>query len=1130
MVPELHVRCLGRLSLHGSEVPSGTDRELRLPATLKSQSLLVFLIIHRHQAHSRASLAELFWGDHPERRARRSLSTALWQIHHCLPGDDFLLADAADVQFNPRPLIWLDVAEFEQLAVAALHSSRPATGLAALQGAVALYRGDFMEGFGDEWVLSQRYQLENLYHDALARLMLAHAEQGEHAPALAAALRLLARDPLREDAHQAAMRAYCHLGQRHAALAQYSRCRALLHAELGIEPLPETTSLCRAIAEGHLVCAAEAVTLPVLVTAAPRRPVRSPLDASGHVPLVGRAQELEVMHAAWRAGLAGQSSLLLISGEAGVGKTRLVQEFADQKRWQGVRVLQGCCYEFERQLPYQPLADALQALPLDAAAAACAQVPEWVTAQVRRLVPDLGEPNPDQTGLLTASDGARQEQLFQGLSRFLAGLADRQPLLLILEDLHWAGDSTLLMLHYLARYLVAHPLLLVGTLRPEALSPASAAATLGRRLVRDGLAWQLQLHPLSAATVLSLIEQLSAAGEAAQALADRLYRETEGNPFYVIETLKSLFETGTIWLAGGSWQMDTAVLDCGPLPLPPNVSDMIGARIDRLAERTQDAVHLAAVVGRTFNFDLLCAAWGQGEDATLAAVDDLLRQQLVAEMTDGGNADYAFTHHQIQQVVYAGLSRHRRQHLHGQVGLALEALLGAGVGPRAAELAFHFEQAQHLDRTLADRAIAYLLQASQQAMRQSASQEAVAFAQRGLDIVYTLPETAQRLRHEIDLRVALALPTAVVHGFGSPEARCAYEKARQLCRQYDDSHALFATRVGLARYYALTGDLATAVELAAMLIASAEVAGHTDWLVEALCMKGGIVFALGRLREARALLLRGMALYDPADQAQHTHRFGHDPAVAMLNYLNLALWLLGYSTQALLRFQQLETLAQALAQPTSQVLAQCMLAKGACMRRDAETAVRFAQESIRLGQRYGQPFCGGMASVFLGWALCECGEQEHGLAQLRAGTTAWRAMGNWHFTPFLLALQAEAALKARRLELGQSTVVDALAMAAGGGDTYWLAELHRLHGELLWAEGRDDDAVAACFMEALTTARRQEARMLELRAGMSLARLWQSQGRILDARQLLTGVVAQFDEGINSPDLRAAGSLIRALA
>ena len=969
MAPTLQVRCLGRLSLRYCETPDLPIRDLPLPATLKAQSLLAYLIAHRDRPQGRDHLAEIFWGDRPEHNARRSLATALWQIRRCLPDDDFLLADAADVQINPRRTFWLDVAEFEKLA----RTRTAPAHVSALQQAVALYRGEFLDGFYDDWVLSERYRLESLYCDALAGLMAAREALGEHEAVLAVALRLLEQDSLREDAHRAAMRAYCRLGQRQAALAQYGRCRQMLQAELGIEPMAETLALRQAIIEGRLACAPGA-TLAVPVAPphrelARRGPALHPLDVAGQIPLVGREQELAFLADGWQAALRGGCSLLLVSGEAGVGKTRLVQEFADQQRWLGSRVLAGRCYEFERLLPYQPVTEVLRSLPPAVVAAVSATLPEWVIAQVARLAPDIFGREPALSGTNTAPQGVQseaQERLFEGVSQCLARLAGQAPLLLVLEDLHWATDSTLQLLHYLARAVVAQPLLIVGTLRPETVPPAHPLATLGRRLEREGLARRLHLPRLSAAAVASLIGQLSGDGEGARLLAERLYRETEGNPFYLIETVKALFEQGAIRVEAGVWWADYAALGRGRLPLPASVSETIVARVGRLNDEAQDAVSVAAVAGREFDFDLLREAWGKGEEATLAALDDLLRQRLVTEAVGSAGSDYAFTHHKIQEVVYEGLPRHRRLYLHGQVGLALERSLRANAG--AVELAWHFEQARQLDAGLTGKATTYLLQAGQQAERQSANQEALSYYQRGLDILHSLPETPLRQRQALELQIALTVPTTVVYGYASSETRDVYDRASELARKLGDTPALLTALAGLSRYYGVSGDIRMGMEVGEQILAIAQTTQETAGLLQACRTMGSTLFALGRPKEARAFWEQGAALCDPAEHERLAYRFGHDPAVIFHGYLIQTLWLLGYPDQAAAQGQRLRDLIQSWSHPTSLAYAHCFLAMDACLRHDAEGVCCDAEEASRLGQSYGLPSWVAMATVLRGWA------------------------------------------------------------------------------------------------------------------------------------------------------------------
>ena len=519
------------------------------------------------------------------------------------------------------------------------------------------------------------------------------------------------------------------------------------------------------------------------------------------------------------------------------------------------------------------------------------------------------------------------------MSRFLAQLAGQAPLLLVLEDLHWATDSTLQLLHYLARAVVAQPLLIVGTLRPEAIPPAHPLATLGRRLERDGLARRLHLPRLSAAAVASLIGQLSGDGEGARLLAERLYRETEGNPFYLIETVKALFEQGAIRVEAGAWRADYAALGRGRLPLPASVSETIAARVGRLSEAAQDAVRVAAVAGREFDFDLLREAWGKGEEATLAALDDLLRQRLVAEAVGTAGADYAFTHHKIQEVVYEGLPRHRRLYLHGQVGLALERSLRAKAG--AVELAWHFEQARQLDAGLTDKATTYLLQAGRQAERQSANQEALSYYQRGLDILHSLPETPLRQRQALELQIALTVPTTVVYGYASSETRDVYDRASELARKLGDTPALLTALAGLSRYYGVSGDIKTGMEVGEQILAIAQTTQETAGLLQACRTMGSTLFALGRPKEARAFWEQGAALCDPAEHERLAYRFGHDPAVIFHGYLIQTLWLLGYPDQAAAQGQRLRDLIQSWSHPTSLAYAHCFLAMGACLRRDA---------------------------------------------------------------------------------------------------------------------------------------------------------------------------------------------------
>jgi len=633
-MPVLQVNLLGPMDIHYD------GQQLCKPPTLKSRSLLAYLVLHRDRPQARERLADLFWGDRPERRARRSLTTALWHIRRCFPEEGLILSELDTVQFDPRCELWLDVDGFQAKA------SRQ--DIASLQSAMTLYRGDFLDGFYDDWIITERYRLEHLFSEALTRLMTAQETRGDHKTALSTAARLLQQDELREDAHRVIMRAYCRLGQRNAALEQYHHCQQIIQEELGVEPTAETTELNQQILDGRF--APERIAAGVHVEMPSLRPApavgRNPLDVATRTKLVGREEELAFLEDCWQEVVAGWAGLLLISGEAGVGKTRLVEEFAQGLLQRGTRVLWGHCYEFERVLPYQPISEALRTILPALTPSELLGFPAVTLAEVARLVPEVLEKRPEIGVTTTIASDQEQVRLFEATTRFLTQLSSSN-LLLILEDLQWASESTLQMLHYLVHHLAGQPMLIVGTFRPEGIAPHHPVLDLRRRLTRERLARSLRLSRISPTDVEAMVREMSGAGEAIVPLARRLYRETEGNPFFLGEIVNALFEMGVIRLEGGAWLGDLDQLSREVLPLPTSVSELIQARTRRLSQDTQAALRLAAVLGREFDFNLLNTVWGRGENATLEALDEMLRQRLIDEGRGTTARDYAFAHHKI---------------------------------------------------------------------------------------------------------------------------------------------------------------------------------------------------------------------------------------------------------------------------------------------------------------------------------------------------------------------------------------------------------------------------------------------------------------------------------------------------
>ncbi len=681
----LEVKALGRLELisEGSCLP--------LPATLKSCSLLLYLLVNRERDHHRNQLADMFWGNRTEQKARRSLTTALWHIRRALPDKELIWSDYRTVGINPNSHLVLDFERFSDLATS--------TVIRDQQAAVELYQGEFLDGFYDDWVISERYRLEAILIDTLIQLMDRYEQDRLYEAALNIATQLIERDPLREEAHRVAMRVYCKLGQRNQAIAQYHHCRRIVMEQLKMSPLAETEALYQAIASGEITIEANQPGKAVRLTT-PVRPGYSPLDFEARSKLIGREQEEKLLDNFWRAASDKRGGLLLIGGEAGLGKTLLLNYFADSLRWSGTPVLWGCCFQFERILPYQPLTEALQSILPHFSEKELAGFPDWTIKEIARLVPELTERRPELTHLPFTKADQDQTYLFNATSQFLTHLANFRPLLMVFEDLHWASKSTLAFIHFLHRQATRERILLAGSYRPEELDQDHPLLSLIQILEQEQPERSLHLSPLSLAEVSVMIEDMAGGKKDARSLARRLHQESEGNPFYIMELVKSQFERGLITINNDQWQGDFPTICDLPLPLPRKVRSVIRERVNGLGDLSSEGLCRAIILGREFDFDVLQEMWGKDIEETLEVVDTLLRRRLIAEGEGPTARDYVFTHHKIQEVLYEQMPRVRRQHFHALAGAALEKHTEAFAERSVAEIAYHFKVGQILDKAL----------------------------------------------------------------------------------------------------------------------------------------------------------------------------------------------------------------------------------------------------------------------------------------------------------------------------------------------------------------------------------------------------------------------------------------------
>ena len=693
-LPPLRIRLLGVLEVEEA------GRLLSLPSSAAARSLLAYLFLHHDRPFPRDRLVGIFWPERPDAAARHALSQALWQIRRALGlAAGRLEAEQDMVSFLLFPDDHLDVDAFQRLCARRLSAS-PLEEARRLQAAIALYRGDLLEAIYDDWVLLERERLRETYLDALERLITLHKQRQDYAQALAYARQLVAADPLHERAHRDLMRLYHLAGRPQAALEQYARLRDLLDRELGIEPSATTTSLAQEIS------AQAGFGVPHLPMAKgiPSAPF---LEEDASIPLVGRREERAALLDHLNTAVAGRGGLVLVEGEAGVGKTRLLQEVARDAAWRGVQVLWGQSLEATADHPYYPLKEVLLSCltPLRVEQLTVLVEDVWLH-QVGRLIPQMAAWLPGQPSSSAIDPDQERSRFREALARIWQGLAQIAPHLLILEGLHWADEDTLAALAHLAPRLEGSRLLVLASYRREEAREEPHRWQALQSLDRAAGGRRLLLSRLDQEETAELIRVGLGLTTTAPLLSQRIYGESEGNPLFVLEILRALYGEGLLYRdESGVWHTpwDGTTTDDAEIPLPPTLEQAIRRRLARLDDEARAVLDAAAVLERNATFRLLLAATGLPQGRLLDALADLRQRHLLVETPAG----YRFSHGKIRQVVCAEMGERRRRELHRRAAFALES-----IAPRQImALASHFErgemwpEALHYHRRAAEQAV-----------------------------------------------------------------------------------------------------------------------------------------------------------------------------------------------------------------------------------------------------------------------------------------------------------------------------------------------------------------------------------------------------------------------------------------
>ena len=831
-------------------------------------------------------------------------------------------------------------------------------------------------------------------------------------------------------------------------------------------------------------------------------------------PLVGRDEEIELILRRWQQAKDGNGRVVLLSGEPGIGKSRCTAAVSERLRDEPHRRLRYFCSPHRQDSVLFPFVEQLQR----AAGFAHEDPPETKLDKLETLLSGSAGKVPERVALLAdlltlptdarypplTLDPQRKRQLtLAALVGQLEELTKLCPVLIVFEDAHWMDPTSRELLEMAVERVPALPVLLVITFRPEFQPPWIGQAhvtslTLNRLDRREGAA---------------LVERVVGGKSLPREIVAQIVERTDGVPLFVEELTKTVLESGLLRERDGHYVLDR------PLPalaIPTSLQASLMARLDRLAPARHMA-QIGAAIGRQFSYELARAVSLLPEHELQEALDRLVASELIFRRGTPPRAEYIFKHALVQDAAYSTMLRPRRQQLHVRIAEALERRGGA----EPEVLAHHFTEAGQLEK-----AVDYWLEAGRRAARRSANIEAITHLTRGIDVLYGLPDTPARARQELSLQLALGPALMATRGWNAPEAEKAYGRAQELSKRLGNDREHFNAVWGSWLVRAGEGAWDASREVVVELFRIAERVNDAAFNLQAHHAAWGTTTFLGELVAAHDHAKKGLALYDPEEHRAHALLYGgHDPGVCGYALGGLSLWLLGYPDQAARYAREAVTLAESLDNAPS--LAHALAFSALChqLRRDAPAVFDCSERLVKLARTHGLAQYGAAGRMARGWALAHQGQPEEGLAELRRGLDDYGATQVKAWSVYFRATLAEAYYRAGDIQSGLSTLGEALELSDQLGERFWQAGMLYFKGVMLMSLSAEDEA-ESCYRAALQIAHQREAKSLELRAAMSLARLWRDQGRRSAARDLLVPVHGWFTEGLETADWREASALL----
>ncbi|MGH9842543.1 MAG: protein kinase domain-containing protein [Blastocatellia bacterium] len=848
---------------------------------------------------------------------------------------------------------------------------------------------------------------------------------------------------------------------------------------------------------------------------------------------VGREKERAELRSGFASALNGRGSLLCVAGEPGIGKTTLVEDFLAELAAEGqCTIARGRCSErLAGTEAYLPLLEALESLLQGGSNPAIARVLKQIAPTWYAQVAPLSGSDEESARLLAEVKAASQERMKRELASFLSAVAQAQPLVLFFDDLHWADVSTIDLLNFLAGKFDTMHVLIVTTYRPsDMLLSKHPFLQIKPDLQARGVCRELLLGFLQETEIAEYLALEFPGNRFPIEFPQLIHAKTEGSPLFMADLVRYLRYRGVIANTSGAWVLAQTLPDIEH-ELPESVRGMIERKIAQLGEEDRKLLTAASVQGFEFDSAVVAQVLSLEADEVEERLETLERVFAFVKLTSETEFPnhaltlrYRFIHILYQSALYASLRATRKATLSREVAQTLEGFYGEKRASVANELAALYEAGREFAQ-----AADYFRLAAEQAGRVFATQEAVTLARRGLALLPALPEGRERNEQELALQVGLGNALMATKGFAAPEVGQTYTRARELCEQLSESSYLAPVLFGLFMFQNVRANYAEALELGKVFL-DLTVSRNDPARLVAPRMIGFSLLFLGEFQQARAQFEQIALLYDPAQHRSLTWLFGGDVGTLGRSFQAITLWLLGYPEQARTLSQEALRLGREVSHAQSQALAMYWAALIHQFRREWQPALKLAEAMVELATEQGLPVWLALGTWVRGWAMTGQGKIAAGIDELRRGLDAYQATGAKAGLSLNYCELAEAYAKAAQPRAGFAALEAVRAQVEQKDERCWEAEVWRLRGELLLLDGAAAAEAEQCFHQAIETARRQSAKSLELRAVISLARLWQQQGKRAEARQMLAEIYGWFTEGFDTADLKEAKVLLDELA